>query len=149
MPGRERGRLRIGGKKRLGRWIQQITTDVPSYKVTNQHGWVTSPPLKPASSHCIRGWHSLVYGQLSYMGQVYQSHPMHKTTFIGGDDAEYATRARWQGGHLMTYQKSFPVVEKMGSCGFDCGHLPEQSTEDGWRTTGKVIWLQTLEGTCT
>ena len=37
---------------------------------------VMSPPPKLASSRCVRGWCSLVYGQLSYMGQVYQSHPM-------------------------------------------------------------------------
>ena len=29
-----------------------------------------SPPPKLAFSHCIRGWHSLVYGQPSHMGQV-------------------------------------------------------------------------------
>ena len=54
---------------------QQIVTDVPSYEVMNQHGWSTSPPPKQTSSHCIRGWHSLMYGQPSYMVQVYQSHP--------------------------------------------------------------------------
>ena len=37
---------------------------------------VMSPPLKLTSSCCIRDWHSLVYGQLSYMGLVYQPHPM-------------------------------------------------------------------------
>ena len=37
---------------------------------------VMSPPPKLASSHCVRDWHSLVYGQLSYTGQVYQSQPM-------------------------------------------------------------------------
>ena len=37
---------------------------------------VMSPPPKLASSHCIRGWCSLVYGQPSCMGQVYQPHPM-------------------------------------------------------------------------
>ena len=35
---------------------------------------VMSPPPKAASSHHVRGWCSLVHGQLSYMGQVYQSH---------------------------------------------------------------------------
>ena len=45
-----------------------------------------SPPPKPTSSCCIRGWHSLVYGQLSYMGQVYQPHPTCKTTSVRGDE---------------------------------------------------------------
>ena len=39
MPGRERGRLRIGGMKRLWKVLWQIATDVPSYEVMNQHGW--------------------------------------------------------------------------------------------------------------
>ena len=71
-----------GKRKIKDRWdeetwevSQQIMADVPSYKVTNQHRWSQSPPLKLASSHCIKGWCSLVYGQPSYMGQVYQSPP--------------------------------------------------------------------------
>ena len=44
---------------------------------SNEPTWkVTSPPPKLTSSHCIRGWHSLVYGQPSCMAQVYQPHPM-------------------------------------------------------------------------
>ena len=46
-----------------------LQSDKPTQKVMD-------PPPKPTSSHCVRGWNSLVYGQLSYMGQVYQSHPM-------------------------------------------------------------------------
>ena len=72
-----------GKRKIKDRWeeetwevVHQIMADVPSYKVMNQHRTVMSPPPKLASSHCIRGWHSLVYGQPSYMGQVYQPHPM-------------------------------------------------------------------------
>ena len=81
-----------GKRKTKDRWeeetwevVQQIKADVPSYKVTNQHGTVTSPPPKPASSCCIRGWCCLVYWQLSYMGQVYQPHPMQDYP-IEGDD---------------------------------------------------------------
>ena len=44
-----------------------------------------SPPPKLASCHRVRGWCSLVYGQLSYMGQVCQSHPM-QDYLLGGDE---------------------------------------------------------------
>ena len=49
-------------------WCALLWSDKPTWMVT-------SPPPKLASSCCIRGWHSLVYGQLSYMGQVYQAPP--------------------------------------------------------------------------
>ena len=54
--------------------VHQIVADVPSYKVTNQCR--RSQVLLLTSSHHVRDWHSLVYEQLSYMGQVYQPHPM-------------------------------------------------------------------------
>ena len=56
--------------------VCQIVADIPSYEVMNQHGWSQVLPPKPASSCCIRGWCSRVYGQPSYMGQVYQPNPM-------------------------------------------------------------------------
>ena len=72
-----------GKRKIKDRWeeetwevVHQITTDIPSYEVMNQHGRFMHPPPKLTSSHHVRGWHSLVYGQPSCMGQVYQSHPM-------------------------------------------------------------------------
>ena len=46
-----------------------LQSEEPMWKVMH-------PPPKLTSSHCIRGWHSLVYKHLSYMGQVYQSLPM-------------------------------------------------------------------------
>ena len=96
-----------------------------------------------ASSRCIRSWHSLVYGQPSYMGQVYQSHPLqdYLPRRWWKDDA---TRARWQGSHPTTYQKSFPGVEKwevaawiMKSTGV--------STEDGWRPQVRWFGCRPLE----
>ena len=57
--------------------MHQIAADIPSYEVMNdQHGQSQVLHSKPASSHHIRGWCSLEYGQLSYMGQVYQPQPM-------------------------------------------------------------------------
>ena len=55
---------------------------------------VTSPPLKLSSSHHIRGWCSLVYGQLSYMGHVYQSQPM-QDYLCQRWWKEDATREKW------------------------------------------------------
>ena len=65
-----------GKRKIKDRWeedtwemVHQIMTDRPMWKVTH-------PPPKLTSSHCIRGWCSLVYKHLSCTGQVYQPHPM-------------------------------------------------------------------------
>ena len=106
---------------------------------------VMSPPPK-LTSHHIRGWCSLVYGQPSYMGQVTSPTPC-KTTSVRGDEKR------------MPQEKSGKVVTRWptskASLGWTNGNLwliPWMSTgasiEDGWKTTGKVIWLQTSEGTC-
>ena len=55
-----------GGASKLG-WHQCST-----YESDKPMQTVMSPPQKLTSSHHIRDWHSLVYGQPSYMGQVYQ-----------------------------------------------------------------------------
>ena len=60
------------------------------------------PPPKLVSSHHIRGWHSLVYGQPSYMGQVCQPHPC-KTTSMGGDEERMPQE---KGGKAVTQQPS-------------------------------------------
>ena len=79
-----------GKRKIKDRWdeetwevSQQITADVPSDEVMNQHGHKSSTKTGFFSSHqrlvfpCV--W------QPSYMGQVYQSRPC-KTTSLGGDE---------------------------------------------------------------
>ena len=134
-------------KKRLGRWCGKSWLMSPPMKWQNQHRMVMSPPLKLASSHCVRGWHSLVYGQPSYTGQVYQSHPMqdylclevmkwgcHKRKMAGWSPNDLPVKLPWGG--------------KMGELQLRPWMSTGGSTEDGWRTTGKVIWLQTSEGTC-
>ena len=50
--------------------------DMPSYKVTNQHRQSQVLHQNWLLLVMFRGWCSLVYGQPSYMGQVYQSHPL-------------------------------------------------------------------------
>ena len=57
-----------GGASDCNRY-SPLQSDRPTWKVAH-------PPPKLASSLYIRGWHSLVYGHLSCMGQVYQPHPM-------------------------------------------------------------------------
>ena len=48
----------------------------------------------------------------------------------------------------MTYQESFPQVEKWEVAASTMDVY--QSIHRGWvKTTGKVIWLQTSEGACT
>ena len=64
-----------------------LWSDKPTWKVT-------SPPPKPTSSCCISDQHSLVYGQPSYMGQVYQPHPMQDYLWKRWKE-EDATRGKW------------------------------------------------------
>ena len=44
-----------------------------------------SPPPKLASSHCVRGWHSLVYGNRHTQDRCTSPTPC-KTTSLGGDE---------------------------------------------------------------
>ena len=63
-----------GKRKIKNRWEEE-TWEVVHHIVTDIPTQVMSPPLK-LTSHCVRVWFSLVYGQPLYMGQVYQSLPM-------------------------------------------------------------------------
>ena len=83
--------------------VCQIAADIPSYKVMNQHGWSWVLHWNWLLLVNIRGWHSLVYEQLSYTGQVYQSHPMQDYLHWRWWKQD-ATRERWQGSHPMIYQ---------------------------------------------
>ena len=72
-----------GKRKIKDRWeeetwevVHQIVADIPSYNSDKPTETVMSPPLKVTFSCHIRDWHSLVYGQPSYTGQVYQPLPM-------------------------------------------------------------------------
>ena len=139
MPGREgRGRLRIGGKKRLGRWCIKLWLMFhPTKWQTNMDGHESPPPLKLTPSHCIRDWCSLLYGQPSYMGQVYQPHLMQ----------DHLCR-RWK---KRTPQEESDKVDtwwptSKASLGWKNRKLwllpwtsAGASTEDGWRP--QVIWF--------
>ena len=96
-----------------------------------------SPPPKLTSSCCIRDWCSLVYGQPSYMGQVYQPHPMHKTTSVRGEKK----RTPWEkSGKAVT---QWPTSKaSLGWKNRKLWLLPwmstGESTEDRWRL--QVMW---------
>ena len=97
-----------------------------------------SPPPKLASSHCIRGWHSLMYGQPSYTGQVYQSHPM-QDYLLWRWWREDATRETWQGGHLTWPTSKASLGWKNGKLQLESWTSTRASTEDGWRP--QVKWF--------
>ena len=72
-----------GKRKIKDRWeeetwkvVHQIAADqCPLLRSDKPIQTVTSPPPKLASSHHVRGWHSLVCGQPSNTGQLYQPQP--------------------------------------------------------------------------
>ena len=112
-----------GKRKIKDRWeeetlevVHQIATDIPSYKVT--------------SSHCIRDWYSLVYGQPSYMGQVYQPHPMQDYLFkrLKGRGCHKRKVVRQSPNDLPV---KLPWGGKMGNCSFCHGCLPEHPLRMG------------------
>ena len=94
---------------------------------TNMDGHESSTKTSFFSLH--QSWHSLVYGQPSYMGQVYQSHPC-KTTSSGGDEERHHKRkmARQSPNDLPV---KLPWGWKMGSCSLDHGHLLEHPLRMG------------------
>ena len=67
--------------------LQQITADMPSYEVMNQHGW--SQVLH--QNHLL-----LITSEVDI--------PLCMGNHHTWDRKEDATRERWQGGHPMTYQ---------------------------------------------
>ena len=128
-----------GKRKIKDRWeedtwmvVHQITTDIPSYKVTNQHGKSCILHWNWLLLIMSEGWHSHVYGQLSCTGQVYQPHPMQ----------DYLCR-RWD-----DLPAKLPGVDKW--------EVTTSAVDIYWsihrkwvKTSGKVMWLQTSEGTHT
>ena len=103
MPGRERQRLRDRWDEETWEVSQQITADVPSYKVMNQHG---------QSRVLHQNWLLLVVSEVGVtlcMGNHHTwdrctSPTPHKTTSSGGDEEEDTTREQWQGSHPTTNQ---------------------------------------------
>ena len=111
-------------------WCALLQSDKPTWMVM-------SPPPKLASSRHIRGWCSLVYGQPSYMGQVYQSHPT-QDYLPGRWWREDTTREQWQGGHWWPTSKA-SLGWKNGKLQLELWTSTGVSTEDGWRL--QVKWF--------
>ena len=137
MPGRERGRLRDRwGRRNLG-GVHQIAADVPSYEVTNQHGWSwvlhQNQLLLVASEVSI----PLCMGNHHAWDRCTSPTPC-KTTSIGGDEKR---TPQGKDGKAVT---QWPTSK--ASLGWKNGKLQLRpwmsagaSTENGWRP--QVKWL--------
>ena len=90
---------------------RQIAADVPSYEVMNQHGWSRVLHQNQLLLVVSEVGVPLCMGNHHTRDRCTSPTPC-KTTSLGGDEKDNATRARWQGSHPTTYQKSFPGVEK-------------------------------------
>ena len=139
-----------GKRKIKDRWGEetwevswQITTDVPSYEVTNQHGrsrvlhW--NQLLLIASEVGI----PLCMGNRHTRYRCTSPTPC-KTTSLGGDEVMMPQE---QNGKAHT---QWPT--RRASQGWKNGKLQlgSWSIHRGWvKTTGKVIWLPNSRGTCT
>ena len=122
-------------------------TDVPSYQVTNQHGW---------SRVLHQNWLFLIASEVGIplcMGNHHiwdrcTSPTRHKTTYSGGDEKRTPQE---KDGKAVTRRPT-----SKASLGWKNGEVAAwivdiyQSIHWGWvKTTGKVIWLQTSRGTPT
>ena len=142
-----------GKKKIKDRWkeetwevVHQIEADVPFYKVMNQcrRSWVLH-----------WNWLLLVASQIGIplcMGSHHTwdrctSSTSCKTISVWGEKrGHYERKVVRQSPNNLPVK--LPWDGKTGSCGFCCGHLLEHPLRMG-KTTGDVMWLQTLEGTHT
>ena len=90
--------------------VQQITADVPSYEVTNQHA--QSQVLHQNQLLLIVSEIGILLCMGNHCTQDRCTSPTpSKTTSIGGDE-EDATRERWQGGHPTTIPVKLPWAGK-------------------------------------
>ena len=137
MPGRERGRLRIGGKKRLGRWCTKLWLTSPPTKWQNQHGWSQvlhqNQLLLIASEVGV----PLCMGNCHTWDRCTSPTPC-KTTSAGGDEKKTPQE---KDGKVVTW---WPTSK--ASLGWKNGKLwlgpwtsTRASTEDGWRP--QVKWF--------
>ena len=146
MPGRERGRLRIGGKKRLGRWcIKLQLTSPPTKWWTNTDGHESSTETGFFSLHqrfaFPHVWATVIHGT----GVPVPPHARLPSLEVMKRRSYKRKMARWSPNDLPV---KLPWGGKMGSCSLDHGCPMEHPLRMG-KNTGKMIWLQTSEGTCT
>ena len=141
-----------GKRKIKDRWeeetwevVHQIATDVPSYKVKNQHGrshiphqnWLLLITSEVGIPLCMGNHHT--WGRCT-------SPILHRTTSVRG---EKNWMPQENNGKAVTRQPT-----SKASLGWQNGKLwllpwtpTRASTEDGWKTSGNVMWPRTSEGT--
>ena len=127
-----------GKRKIRDRWeeetyevVHQIVTDILSYEVMDQCGRSCILHQKLASSHYIRGWHSLVYRCPSCKGQMYQPHPM-QAHFQGKWGYDDATRSSgWAVTQCLASKTSLGWIN--GKLWLLPWTSTRASTDDGWR----------------
>ena len=147
MFGSKRGRSRIGGKMRLGRWYIKLWLTSPLMKWWNQHGW---------SQVLHRNWLLLIISEIGISLCMGSRHTWHrctspspcKTTSIGDEKRRMPQE---ESGKAVTQWST-----DKASLGWKNGKLQlllwmstGASTEDRWRPQVTWFGLQTSEGTCT
>ena len=145
MPGRERGRSRIGGMKRLGRCHDKLQLMCPPMKwQTNMDGHKSSTETSFFSLHqrlafpCV--WATIIHRT----GVPVPPHARLPPEEVMKRGCHKRNMARWSPDDLPV---KLPWVEKQEVAAWimDIYWIIHQR----WvKTTGKVIWLQTSRGTC-
>ena len=137
MPGREEGRSRISGKKRLGRWCIKLWLTSPLTKwQINADGHESSTETDFFSSHQRFGI-PYCMGSHHTWDRCTSPNPC-KTTSVGGEIRGcHKRKVVRQSSHNLPVK--LPWGQKTGSCSFSHGCLPRASTEDGWRP--QVMWF--------
>ena len=126
-----------GKRKIKDRWeeetwevVHQITADIPSYEVTNKHGW---------SQVLHQNWLLLITSEIGiplYMGSCHTrdrctSPTPCKTTSVRGEKKRMPQEKSGKMQSPNNLPVKLPWGGKMGSCGFCCGHLPEHPLRTG------------------
>ena len=129
MSGRERGRLRIGGKKRLGRWCTKLwLTSPPTKWWTNMDGHESSTKTSFFSLHqrlafpCA--WATIIPGT----GVPVPPHTRLPPLEVMKRGHHKRKMARWSPDDLPV---KLPWGGKTGSCGLEHGHLLEHPLRMG------------------
>ena len=126
---RERGRSRISGKKRLGRWCIKLRLTSPLTKWwTNTEGHESSTKTDFFLLHqrlafpCV--WAVIIHG----IGVPAPPHARLPLQDVKGRGHHERQVVRWSPNDL---QVKLPWGGKTGSCNFYCGHLPEHPLRMG------------------
>ena len=143
MPGRERGRLRIGGMKRLGRCHDKSQLMCPLYEVTNQHrqSWVLHQNrlLLIMSEVGV----PLCMGNHHTQDRCTSPTPC-KTTSLGGDEERMPQEKHGKAVTQWPTSKA-SLGWKNGKLWLELWMSTGASTTDGWRPQVKWFGCRPLE----